>query len=209
MENIGKVYYINIDHRLDRKEQILKELDTVGITSSKVERISAIYKKGFGILGCGLSHKKAVEQFIESKEDYCIIFEDDFVFTIPPEEFNFLLGKIFSKKMTFDVIMLSGLILQQENTPYYFLKKVNDGHAASAYILSRQFAPTLLENYTEATQKLEETFLQTGEKKIQYHQDMHWKYLQKYCDFYILNPVAGIQRESYSDVQGRPLLWGF
>jgi len=86
---------------------------------------------------------------------------------------------------------------------------VNDGHAASAYILSRHFAPSLLENYTEATQKLEETFLETGEKKIQYHQDMHWKYLQKYCDFYILNPVAGIQRESYSDVQGRDLLWGF
>ena len=118
MENIGKVYYINIDHRLDRKEQILKELDTVGIASSKIERISAIYKKGFGILGCGLSHKKAVEHFIESKEDYCIIFEDDFVFTMSPDEFNFLLGKIFSKKMISETFFMRYNIIGNGNHFY-------------------------------------------------------------------------------------------
>ena len=87
---VPKVYYINLDHRTDRKREFLEEMKKLRIPDSQIERISGIYVKEFGILGCGLSHKKALERFYESGEPYCIIFEDDFRLTLDANFANFL-----------------------------------------------------------------------------------------------------------------------
>jgi thiol:disulfide interchange protein DsbD len=52
------VYYINLKHRLDRKEQIEKELNNFHI---KYERFDAI-RHNIGIIGCGLSHLAVLEK---------------------------------------------------------------------------------------------------------------------------------------------------
>jgi GR25 family glycosyltransferase involved in LPS biosynthesis len=51
--NIDKIFYINLEKRKDRREEIEKELNTFGLY---YERFEAIETPGFGILGCGLSH---------------------------------------------------------------------------------------------------------------------------------------------------------
>lgn len=209
MDNIDCIYYINLDHRTDRNEQFLAEMKKMNIPESKVVRISGIYKEGFGILGCGLSHKKTVEMFLASDHRNCIIFEDDFVFTLEYDYINLLFNAIFESKVDFDLIMLAGMILIQELTAYPFLMKVMDGHTASAYLLTREFAPTLLESLTESTTLLEKKYKETGIKDISYHNDIYWKRYQPYTNWYIVNPKMGEQRESYSDNLERNLRYGF
>ena len=100
MENIDIIYYINLDHRIDRNTEILSELRKMNISNLKIQRIPAIYTKGFGILGCGLSHLKAVETFMKSEYKNCLILEDDFMFSLDTNYSNFLLNTFFKKLPT-------------------------------------------------------------------------------------------------------------
>lgn len=209
MEHIDCVYYINLDHRTDRRKEIEGELDKLEVPPSKRVRISGIYKPGFGILGCGLAHKKTIETFLASPHKNCLIFEDDFQFTVDIDYVHYLLNAIFEEKIVFDCIMLAGIVLEGFTTEYPFLFKVLNAHTASAYIITKEFAPTLLRSYTESTQLLEDTYKETGEKIISYHNDIWWKYYQPDSNWFILNPRLGEQRFSYSDNLERDLKYGF
>lgn len=209
MDHIDIVYYMNLDHREDRRKEIEQELDKWCVPTAKRQRIPGIYKPGFGILGCGLAHKKTIETFLESAHKTCLIFEDDFEFTTDIEYVNLLLNAVFEETVKFDCIMLAGCILRAEPTQYPFLLKVLDVHTASAYLITKEFAPVLLESYTESTKLLEETYKERGEKLISYHNDIWWKRYQPHFDWFILNPRIGDQRESFSDNLERNLKYGF
>jgi GR25 family glycosyltransferase involved in LPS biosynthesis len=199
MNQIDCIYYINLDHRTDRKEQFLKEMDKLGVPDSKVVRIEAIRTEGFGILGCGLSHKKALTTFLESNHKHCIIFEDDFTFTLDMNYARFLLRQVFEKSILFDIVMLAGNIIDERVTDHDFIRKVLDGQTASAYLITREFAPKLVELLTESTKLLDDWHKKTGERKHEYCNDIYWKKLQPESNWYRLFPKLGIQRESYSD----------
>ena len=176
---------------------------------SKRVRISGVYKPGFGILGCGLAHKKTIETFLASPHNTCLILEDDFEFTLDMDYVHYILNAIFEEKIEFDCIMLAGCILRVEPTAYPFLQKVLDAHTASAYLITKEFAPVLLESYTESTKLLEDTYIETGTKVISYHNDIWWKRYQPYFNWFIVNPRMGEQRFSYSDNLERDLKYGF
>ena len=131
MENIDIIYYINLDHRIDRNTEILSELRKMNISNLKIQRIPAIYTKGFGILGCGLSHLKAVETFMKSEYKNCLILEDDFMFSLDTNYSNFLLNTFFKKLPIFDICMLAGNLMKSEETSLPFIKKVIDAQTAS------------------------------------------------------------------------------
>jgi GR25 family glycosyltransferase involved in LPS biosynthesis len=209
MDYIDCVYYINLDYREDRRNEIEAELDKLEVPESKRVRIPGILKPGFGILGCGLAHKKAIETFLESPHRNCLILEDDFEFTLDIEYVHFLLSAFFEEKVPFDCVMFAGCILEVDHTPYPFLQKVKDVHTASAYLITKEFAPVLLESYTESTKLLEDTYLETGKKILSYHNDIWWKRYQPYYDWFIFNPRLGEQRHSFSDNLERDLKYGF
>lgn len=199
MDFIQQIYYINLDHRTDRKEQIEKEIKKLGVPESKITRIPGIYNKEIGILGCGLSHKKALEIFMESGYENCLVFEDDFQFTLDINYCSYLLKQVFQQKISYDIIMLAGNIFRYQNTNWPFLKKVEDGQTASAFLITRSFAPKLIQALTESTQLLEEYWKATGQKKHEYCNDIYWKKLQPQSNWFIVHPKMGLQRESYSD----------
>ena len=199
MENIDIIYYINLDHRTDRNTEILSELKKMNIPDSKIQRIPAIYTKGFGILGCGLSHLKAVETFMRSDYKNCLILEDDFMFSLDTNYSNFLLNTFFKKLPIFDICMLAGNLMKSEETSLPFIKKVIDAQTASAYIVTRTFAPVLIDTYKESTRLLEEYKKKTGQRSHEYSNDIYWKRRQPQSNWYILYPKLGFQRESYSD----------
>ena len=209
MDHIDAVYYINLDHRTDRRKQIEEELDKLDVPSEKRVRISGIYTPGFGILGCGLAHKKTMETFLASSHKTCLVLEDDFEFSVDIDYAKLLLGAIFEENVEFDCIMLAGCILQAKPTAYPFLLKVLDAHTASGYIITKDFAHVLLESYTESTKLLDTTYKETGQKIISYHNDIWWKRYQPYFNWFILNPRIGEQRVSYSDNLERDLKYGF
>jgi hypothetical protein len=195
----SKIYYINLDHRIDRREEFLGEMRKLQIPDSQIVRIPGIYVKEFGILGCGLSHKKALETFYESGEPYCYIFEDDFQLTLDVNYTKFLLEYPFAKKIPFDLIMLAGNIKNEQTTDDYFLRRVYDGQTASAFLITREFAPKLIQALSESTKLLEEWWLTYKEKKHEYCNDIYWKKLQPESKWFIFHPKLGIQRKSYSD----------
>lgn len=199
MDTIDQIYYINLDHRTDRREQIEKELDTMGFPKSKITRVPGIYNKEFGILGCGLSHKKVLEEFVASPYENCIIFEDDFQFSLDKNFCQYILKQIFEQKISYDVIMLAGNIFRYQNTAYPFLKKVEDGQTASAFLITKSFAPMIIKCLEESTTLLEDHWKATGEKKHEYCNDIYWKKLQPTSNWFIVHPKMGLQRESYSD----------
>jgi hypothetical protein len=199
MENIDCVYYINLDHRVDRQEQFEAEMRKLGVPSTKLVRISGIYNKEFGILGCGLSHKKALETFLASPHRNCLIFEDDFLLTLDINYVRYLLRSIFECEVPYDLVMLAGNFFSLEKTTWPFLQKVNDGQTASGFLITKEFAPKLVECLTESTSLLKEWYDKTGEKKHEYCNDIYWKKLQPQSRWLALHPKTGIQRESYSD----------
>lgn len=203
-----KIYYINLDHRTDRRDQFLGEMKKLGVEDSRIVRVSGFYTEGFGILGCGLSHKKALETFYASGEPYCMIFEDDFEVTLDIEFCKYLLKLPFEQKINFDLIMLAGKIFKEEETSSFFLRKVHDGQTASAFLITREFAPKLIQCLSESTKLLEDWWKEHHERRHEYCNDIYWKKLQPSSKWFIFHPKLGIQRESYSDNEQRVTNYG-
>ena len=196
-QSVDHVYYINLKHRPDRDVQIRKEIQKMGLLD-RTTRIDAVYEKGRGHLGCSRSHIKALEQFLRSPHQNCIIFEDDFKFTGDPRELN----KVF--EVDYDVVMLSAGWTTAEKSQYDFLKKSTCTTTASGYLVNRKFAPRLLENFREGVRLLEEAY--NRESKIDgtndalYAIDQYWCRLQRVSNWYIMDPVLGEQSGSRSDI---------
>lgn len=199
---MDKVYYINLDHRKDRLVEIEGVLDDLNIPKEKRERIPAVYNPNHGAEGCSRSHIRAVEKFIESGLETCLIFEDDFIYE-DKQRFLDSIQYIFQNKIDFDLIQLAynhdGAIL--EDTQYPILKKVLNAGTISGILLHRNFAPRLLETY-----KIGQMLLNMCIKKynLVFHEyciDVYWKRLQPQHKWYCFSPRLGYQRESYSDIE--------
>jgi GR25 family glycosyltransferase involved in LPS biosynthesis len=213
IDNVDVVYYINLDNRPDRNEEFLSEMKKMNFPEDKIVRISAVYEKERGHLGCTLSHIKTLQMFIETDYNNCIVFEDDFEFSKSPEEVNKAFRELFDNEIDFDVCMISGNEYDLRPIEKYpFIEKVHMCLTTSGYMLSKKFAPVLLENFKEGAIKLEESYerkKKEGKKDPndyaydgQYAIDQHWVSLQEPNNWYIFNPKLGKQRNSYSDIMG-------
>ncbi len=201
LNNFDIVYYINLNHRKDRLENINKELNKTNIDKNKINRIPGIYMKEFGILGCAKSHCLALEAFLKSSPDnkYCIIFEDDFEFIMDQDNVNNLINNVFNNVKEFDVLMLSANILNGQPCEYNFFTKIYDAQTLSGYAVNRKFASILLNNYRESISLLQKE----GYKCHPYCFDIYMKRLQPFTKWYALKPLIGKQIESYSDIENR------
>jgi GR25 family glycosyltransferase involved in LPS biosynthesis len=208
MEHIDCVYYINLDHRIDRRQQFLEQMKAYDIPSTKLHLIPGIYTKGFGALGCAHSHIKALETFLASSFSTCIVFEDDFQFTLEKEYFNQILREIYTQKIDFDILLLAGNVLEEKKSEHPFLRRVVEAQTTAGYILTKSFAKILLKNFQEAAYLLHEYYTNHQTKVENFCIDRHWKALQPRYKWYVLFPKVGIQRESYSDIEERVTKYG-
>ena len=191
---IGKVYFINLNHRLDRKEHIERLLKNSNMFD-KAERISALYNINLPHAGCVLSHIMALERFIGSNEEYCLILEDDFTCN-NIETLKDDINKLFIDNVDFDIIQLSGNHMQLEECEYNYLKRVIDSQTTSGYIINRRFTIKLLNNFKESYRLISE-FGRVHE----YCLDIFWKKLQPISKWYCFYPPIGYQMDSYSDIE--------
>lgn len=75
-------FYINMDHRTDRKQKVEDQLAKFNITG--VERMPAVVKGQYA--GCGESHKNIVKEAISRNMKSILVFEDDFYIMDPPTD---------------------------------------------------------------------------------------------------------------------------
>lgn len=189
---IEKIFYINLEHRIDRKEEIEHEMEIMSLKQNS-ERFEAIQKKP-GIVGCGYSHLSVLKVAKERNYENVLILEDDFQFLVDKEELELELTRFFENVKEFDVCMLAYNVNEWQDTEFQFMKKAINVQTASAYIVNKRFYDKLIELYEEAIPTLE----RTGIHWI-YANDQIWKQLQPANAWYCFSRRLGRQRPSYSD----------
>ena len=209
MENIGRVYYINLNYREDRRKNITAWFEKAKTPTEKIERIDAVYIQERPHIACGLSHIKALETFLQSGLDNCIIFEDDFE-PLDASTFWDNFKKIFNDIIKYDIIMCSynDRAVEYEPGPTDYLIKLKHTFTASGYLITREFAPTVLECLREAHRLAIEEEEQTRMKTHKYMNDIYWCKLMPISRWYSFNPRIGKQYPSYSDLQGHFVDYG-
>lgn len=190
--NIDKIIYINLKHRDDRRNEIENELNAFNLS---YERYEGIYTPGCGSIGCSQSHLNILKLAKERGYKNILIIEDDFTFCVTNEEFEKLMGELFSLPFTFDICMLGYNLLHGtvvESHP--FLTRVYEAQTTSAYIVNESMYDKLIELYEWSTPLMEQT-----REHWNYACDQCWKKLQPNNNWYCFTQRIGVQRPSYSD----------
>jgi GR25 family glycosyltransferase involved in LPS biosynthesis len=187
-------------------------MEDLNVVSEKIQRIPGIYVPNLGILGCTRSHILALETFIASEYNICMICEDDFIYK-NKETFMSDITKFFETGLEFDIIQLSYNTAQYNNcvvykaidTEYDFIKQAEITITASSYIITKKFAPKLLENFKESAR----LHMEYGIKKHEYCHDIYWNILKATSKWYLIYPPPGYQRNSYSDIENTYVSYNF
>jgi glycosyl transferase family 25 len=187
--SIEHVVYINLDERVDRKKDIQRELLTT-FPAKKIERFSAIRNSNGGI-GCTLSHIAVLERAKQENWANVMIVEDDFVW-INREAGGPVLETLLQKP--YDVIVLTGTYIDMNKSTF----RLTSCQTTTAYVVARPYYDTLLTNYKEGLALLQQTGTYT-----KYALDQYWKLLQPVGQWYCVNPILGLQRPGYSDIERR------
>jgi glycosyl transferase family 25 len=200
MDQIGGVYYINLDRRTDRRAEMEAELQKLGLPGT---RFSAIEHR-MGALGCSRSHLAILKEARAKSLESVLILEDDFELLVSPSVFWDHMNKFFETILSYDVLMINYNMTLPESNSNSFLWKVQGAQTTSAYLVHCSFYDTLINHWEVAAKRLEETH---GE--IRYVCDRSWKVLQAASnEWYAFKTRMGQQRASYSDIEQKRTNYG-
>lgn len=201
LKKVGRYFYINLEKRKDRYEEINRELDKID-WCKKRERIDAVYHEK-GYIGCTLSHIKTLEVAIERNYEYIMILEDDFEFLVSKKELIYRLHLLNNYDKDFDIVLLSRNVHEKIIMNEYIWKCVRVATTAG-FIVVKKFYKILLENFKEA--------YDLASRGYPYNQcaiDINWYKLQgSDSKFYTFSKPLGKQRCSYSDIECRTVDYG-
>ena len=198
--DIKNIFYINLEARTDRRQNIELQLPRVGF--QRFERFNAIKmantSTNAGRVGCTLSHIKCLEIAKERGYNHLLICEDDILFLDPPlfqKQFN----KFLAKGHQWDVVLIAG-----NNVPPY--ERIDDTCVAvtrcqttTSYLVAGHYFDTLLENMREGLQRL----MREPDRHIDYAVDKYWLRLQQKDNWFLITPLTVVQREDFSDIEGK------
>ena len=193
LSDICHAFYINLEYRTDRKEEVEQELGIIGINATRFNAITA----NNGAIGCTLSHLKLLEKAISENYSHLLIVEDDIQF-LEPELFKNNFNKFLNLHgNNWDVILLSG-----NNIPPYISVddtciKVSKCQTTTGYLVNGHYLVTLRNNIKEGLEKLMKNPLMHRYFAI----DKYWFNLQEVDNWYLIIPLTVVQREGYSDIE--------
>jgi len=191
MENIDRIFYINLDKRTDRREQMEKQMSDYGITN--IERFPAVFHP-MGSVGCGLSHLGVLKLAKERGYKRILIFEDDFEFLVSKEEFENNIGKM--NDVEFEACFLSyNLVDFIQSEEHDFLLRAFKCHTSAGYMINQTSFDILIKEIEETSHLLEKT----GYHWI-YANDVVWHKLQEKYKWYCFKTRIGKQRNGFSDI---------
>jgi glycosyl transferase family 25 len=201
---IDKVFIINLEHRTDRKEAILKQLAKVGV--SDYEFFPAIrpteVPSGFldpmpgwfkgdvakykiGSLGCLLSHRAIMKICIERNYQNVLILEDDTEFQI-----GCPLDSVWDivKPPDFGLLYLAGNHRGSTLFPHSkYLVKVQGTLTTGSYVVNRSIMQAIVDG------------LEQYDREV----DIFYVQLQSHYPCYCIYPHVARQADSFSDIVQR------
>ena len=184
---INKIIYINLDAKIDKKEEIETELNNFNI---EYEKVNAFIRPDYNIIDCTKSHLEIIKMAKQNNYKNILILEDNFTFIVSKEKFEEQIELLFKSNVNFDICMLSyNLIKYKTNDEHTFLHNVLEAQSTSGYIVNENMYDILIELYTWALPLLNST---------RYHWisslDQIWKLLQPIKKWYCFSERLGKQR---------------
>jgi glycosyl transferase family 25 len=195
IDDIKHALYINLQHRVDRKQHVERQLASIGLTN--FERFDAIKMK-FGPLGCGLSHLNCLTLAKENNWDHVLICEDDIQF-LNPLQFTQQLNMFFKNVHDWDVILLGGNNIKEYTVTNDYSVKVSWCQTTTGYIVKQSYYDKLIDNFSTSTKKLALEPYNHGTYAI----DQYWTKLQCVDNWFLITPLTVVQRDDYSDIEKR------
>lgn len=202
INSFDNYFYINLEHRKDRKKQITNELNKMNIPHDKIIRIDAVRNKYNGHIGCCKSHIKTIKLAKKMNVENAVVFEDDFVFTLPKYDIDIKINHFLKNYSDYDIIQLTSVFKKVDNVDDPHIKKVKNATTSSAYIVNKRFYNRLLDDLNNAKNKMENEMIEFNKKNnnilkkkknTKYALDQHWYNLQKNSKWYIFDPYLGKQ----------------
>ena len=193
LNDICNVFYINLEHRSDRKEHVERELHKLGLEGTRFNAI----KMENGAIGCSLSHLKILEEARKRKLDHVLIVEDDITF-LNPELFQQQINTFFARNSAdWDVVLFAG-----NNMPPYeavddTCVQVKRCQTTTGYLVRGTYIDTLALNIRTGVTHL----INNPENKTTYAIDKYWFELQQRDKWFLITPLTVVQREDYSDIE--------
>jgi glycosyl transferase family 25 len=195
LNDITNAFYINLEHRTDRKEHVENELNNIGIKATRFNAIKMIN----GAVGCSMSHLKILQNAQKNNLDHVLIVEDDITF-LDPELFKTQINKFFElHNDNWDVILLAG-----NNMPPYeriddTCVKVSRCQTTTGYLVNKHYINMLVYNIKLGLTQL----INKPTEHVNYAIDKFWFSLQGSGNWYLITPLTVVQREDYSDIEKR------
>lgn len=206
MDNISKIYIINLKERTDRWKDCLTQLQKYNINNYErfcairpnLEEIDPIhYEKNnlkidkkyiIGALGCKLSHIEIIKNAKKNSYKQILILEDDFLLCENfIQKYNKIYSDIHKKKLDIDILYLGFSIVRKEpflNTTINNLKRVKNAHTTHAYIINYNFYDTILAELDKCHCEI----------------DVCYANCQKKYNMYGIYPSLISQKTSFSDI---------
>jgi len=225
---ISGPYYINLDHRTDRKELIKQEFSRLGLTGIRVPAIS----DADGALGCMESHALALRSFpavppIKDNEEEVVIdmnaapkpiatwiCEDDVQFIVDRSTLDIYIREFMESDA--DILCL-GYASRNEQPYSQNLLRSFDLQTTSSYIVKNAFkeklqlfwATVAVCRRNNVEHPLISDFFNLGVHKGDFWSaDQCWKLLQQPYVFVIPKTRCVIQRAGYSDIEKQYVNYG-
>lgn len=199
---IDRIFYINLDKHVDRRNEMEQEFEKMDIIhhnqpnpDNKItyERFSAI-KHEIRDVGRGQSHIGILKLAKERNYSTIIIFEDDFSFTVTKEVFYKQLGYLNGVYM--DACILSGGYMGHNVTNMTpNLYRLFNAKTTSGYLINCRYNDTLINCFQTAVENLERT-----NNHLLYTIDVAWNQLQATDPWYALKINIGKKRLICSDI---------
>jgi len=185
-------YYINLDHRTDRKERMEKEFRGSPLD---LRRMSGVLSKVHGGIGCTKSHIKVLEEAMRLNLPHVLVLEDDATCKegIDWQKVLSTLNCIDGNE-DWDVIFLGGLIDKHgPKGPSY--SKICSSQGAYAYIVNGKYLNQLTDNLKVSLKSLISSM---NYKKNAF--DQRWKVLQKQDNWLSVWPLPVKHHDGFSDI---------
>jgi GR25 family glycosyltransferase involved in LPS biosynthesis len=202
--SLDAVIYINLENRDDRKSLILKEIEKLDISKSKIHKISGVYTPKNGHKGCVQSHILALELAKLNKWQRVLILEDDAELVVEPSmakemintclnipDWNiFMLGTFYKK--------IKGIVDELGNG--LNVERVAVSTTGTAYIVKYDYIDTLMNVFRTSNDHMSRDKL-TGKDSEPWALDQQWLKLQDADLWYCFNKDLFRQRNIRSTTQ--------
>jgi glycosyl transferase family 25 len=194
LEDIKNAFYINLDHRTDRKEHVTGQLTNLGLQC--FERFNAI-KMENGAVGCSMSHLKILQNAVQNNWDHVLIVEDDITF-LDPGLFRANFETFLQRNgNNWDVILLAGNNMPPYDPVDNVCIKVKRCQTTTGYLVNGHYIKKLMENVKMGLTQL----MYKPASHAMYAIDKFWFVLQAVDKWYLIIPPTVVQREDYSDIE--------